>query len=69
MGVVSGQLHVPAALLPRKEPGWEPEPVWIRQLREKFPAPAGIRNLVAQPVDLSVAELSCFSHLEVWDLN
>jgi len=44
---VSGQLHAPAALHPRKEPlvsiGWELgralEPVWTRWWREKFPAP------------------------------
>jgi hypothetical protein len=50
---VSGQLHSPAALPPGKEPlvpigyeaGWAPEPFWTRWRREKFPAPAGKRNL------------------------
>jgi hypothetical protein len=44
---VSGQLHAPAALLPGKEPpalfgqeaGCDPEPVWTRWWRVKFPAP------------------------------
>jgi hypothetical protein len=49
---VSGQLHGPAALSPRKETlvsieqeaGWAPEPVWALWWREKSPAPAGTRT-------------------------
>jgi hypothetical protein len=50
---VSGHLHAPASLPPRKEPlvpigkeaGWAPEPFWTRWWREKFPALAGNRTL------------------------
>jgi hypothetical protein len=46
---VSGQLHVSAALLLRKEPpvptgyeaGWDPEPFWMLWIREKSLASAG----------------------------
>jgi hypothetical protein len=50
---MSGQLHVPAALPPKKEllvpieyeAGWASEPFWTRWWREKFPAPAENRTL------------------------
>jgi hypothetical protein len=32
----------------RQEAGWAPEPFWTRWWKEKFPAPAGIRNPVHQ---------------------
>jgi len=45
---VSGQIHAPAALIPRKflgthwKVGWiGPDTVWARWRREKFPASAG----------------------------
>jgi hypothetical protein len=49
---VHGQLHDPAALPPGQGPlapteydaGLDPEPVWTRWRREKFPAPAGTRT-------------------------
>jgi len=61
---VSGQLYVPAVLLPEKEPwftieqvsGWALEPVWVSRRREKSIAATGIRtsdrtgrNVVAIP--------------------
>jgi len=50
---VSGQLHAPAALSPRKEflvpigqeAGWAPELAWTRCRREKCPATAGNQTL------------------------
>jgi hypothetical protein len=55
---VSGRLHTPAILLPGKEPlvptgqevRWAPEPFWTRWWREKFPAPAGNRTPIVQPI-------------------
>jgi phosphoglycerol transferase MdoB-like AlkP superfamily enzyme len=49
---ISGHLHAPAALIPRKEPvlpneqevGWALEPLWKRRWKATFPAPAGTRN-------------------------
>jgi hypothetical protein len=46
---VSGQLHAPVALTPRKEPpvpigeevGWIPEPVWTTWSGDKSLVPAG----------------------------
>jgi hypothetical protein len=57
---VSGQIHDPATLPPRKEPlvpigweaGWVLEPVWTRWWREKFPASAGLEPSIIQPVAL-----------------
>jgi len=52
---VSGQLHAPAALPPRKEPpvstgqeavGWVAEPVWAWCQREKFPAPTRNQTMI-----------------------
>jgi hypothetical protein len=49
---ISGQLHVPAVLPPRKpsvrivlEAGWAPEPVWLWWRGEKFLATTGTRTL------------------------
>jgi hypothetical protein len=55
---VSGQLHAPAALPQGKIPpvpigyeaGWTPDPIWTRLRREKFPALAGNRTAIVQPV-------------------
>jgi hypothetical protein len=56
---VSGQRHVPAALLPPgkgppvpivQEAGWAPEPVWTQRIQEKSYAPAGDRTPIVQPV-------------------
>jgi hypothetical protein len=63
---VSGQLHAPDTLPPRKEPllpigqeaGWAQEPVWMRWWREKFPAPAGARTPTIQPVAQRYTTLS-----------
>jgi hypothetical protein len=53
---VSGQRHVPAALLPPgkgppvltgQKAGWAPEPVWTQRLEEKSFAPAGDRTSIA----------------------
>jgi hypothetical protein len=41
---VSGQLHTPAVLLPRKEPTVLIGSVWMLWNREKFLAPAGDRT-------------------------
>jgi len=49
---VSGQLHAPVTLPPRKEhplpigyeAGWAPEPVWTWCRTEKFPALSGNRT-------------------------
>jgi hypothetical protein len=62
----------PAALPPRKEPlvtngqevEWAPEPVWTRWWREKFPAPAGARTPIIQPVaQRYTTELSRAPHM------
>jgi hypothetical protein len=54
---VSGQRHVPAALLPPgkgppvrivQEAGWDPEPVWTQRIEEKSFAPAGDRTSIAR---------------------
>jgi hypothetical protein len=54
---VSGQRHVPAALLPPgkgppvpigQEAGWTPEPVWAQRLEKKSLAPAGNRTPIAR---------------------
>jgi hypothetical protein len=49
----SGQIHAPAALLPRKEllvvigeeAGWASQPVWTLWRSEKRVAPAGNRSM------------------------
>jgi hypothetical protein len=49
---MSGQLHTPAALLPKKETvvhigreaGWAPEPVWTRWWGERIPVHCGELN-------------------------
>jgi len=65
---VNNQLHSTAALPSEKEPSvpvgyeaeWDPEPVWTRWRREKFPIPTEnwntdrlARNLVVIPTELS----------------
>jgi hypothetical protein len=60
---VSGQLHATKALPPGKEPlipigqeaWWDPEPVWRRWWREKFPAP--IIQPVAQRYTTELSQL------------
>jgi len=55
---VSGHLHALAALPPGNEPlvptgqesRWDPEPVWKRYQKEKFPAPAVNRTPIVQLV-------------------
>jgi hypothetical protein len=56
---VSGQRHVPAALLPPgngppvpivQEAGWAPEPFWTQRLEEKFFALAGDRTSMEQNI-------------------
>jgi hypothetical protein len=54
---VSGQRHVPAALLPPgkgptvpivQEAGWAPEPVWTQRAKKKSFASAGDRTPIAR---------------------
>jgi hypothetical protein len=64
---VRGQLHIQVTFPPWKESplrtgyeaGWAPDSVWTRQRREKhpFPAPAGCRSSISQPVIQSLYRL------------
>jgi hypothetical protein len=58
---LSGQLHVPRALLPgkesqvfiRQETAWIPEPVWTTWRRQKL-FPAGNQTLVTSPYPVAI---------------